>query len=680
MRRFNLSKNEVEVKSFKGISTFMKLKHKNLHPRGFRKKYFSLAAILALNSALLAQSQNIALAEKSQEAESQSLKLSITHTEEFVENEDFKEEFSAEEIQQSNAQNIYNFLNQHSLLKITANYGNPYTANIDLRGFGQNAHKNLAIIVDGMRLNNIDSTPVSLSAIPLDSIQKIEIIRGKGTTKYGNGAVSGILKITTTRKAGGALNMGYASYETLGSQIFSRYVGDTLNIGVYGQYQHNEGARKITQGSEEKDGSYNKNGGITAFYYPNDSTLLKSNLNYSKYAIKYASPLTKQQFDSNPTQAPLPSALGGDTFTHQRRWDLNYSLGFTHFGDSGIITDVNFGGSKNESDFINFNNNLDGKGIFGDFNSSFRNDSYLAEVGGTLKTNQRVQNQSTKAQVDEMLLYLNGEKYFGDSTINGGISTQRIISKQENTYTNAENLLGGELGFHYPLTPQTAIFASYSRSFVTPNVDWLLRYDPITFAPIPNQIIDTATFDTYQIGTKSVFGIHELSGNLFYILGRDEAYFEPITYSNQTLDKTRRIGGEAKFTTHFNAQIYSSLAYAYVDATMRGNGGYKGNTIPGVSKHTLSTSLNYLPITQLNLGISYKYGSRAYDYNDFDNVLTKSPNYQSLNLTASYKLKDFEIYGFVQNLTNHKNAIVVGGKYYPYEFERTFGGGIKYTW
>lgn len=662
----------------------MKYNHKNLYPKGFRKKYFSLAAILALNSALLAQNQNIALNEKSKKTESQSLKLSITHAEEFVENADFKEEFSAEEIQQSNAQNIYDFLNQHSLLKITTNYGNPYTANIDLRGFGQNGHKNLAILVDGIRLNNIDSAPISLSNIPIDSIQKIEIIRGKGTTKYGNGAVSGILKITTNRKAGGTLNVGYASYDAFNSQIFSRYVGDTLNIGVYGQYQHNEGSRAITQGNEEKDGSYNKNGGITIFYYPNNSTLLKSNLNYSKYAIKYASPLTKEQFDKNPTQAPLPSAWGGDTFTHQRRWDLNYSLGFTHFGDSGIITDVNFGGMRNESEYINFDNKYDGKGIFGDFNSSFRNDSYLAEVGGTLKTNQRVQNHLTKAQVDEMLLYLNGEKYFGDSTINGGISAQRVISKQENTYTNAENLLGGELGFHYPLTPQTAIFASYSRGFVTPNVDWLLRYDPITFAPIPNQIIDTATFDTYQIGTKSLFGIHELSANLFWIQGSNEAYYglNKITgiYDNQSLGKTRRIGGEAKFTTHFNAQVYSSLAYAYVDATMQGNEGYKGNTIPGVSKHTFSVALNYTPITQLNLGISYKYGSRAYDYNDFDNASTKAPNYQSLNLSASYKFKDFEIYGFVQNLTDHRNAIIVSGAYYPYEFERIFGGGIKYTW
>lgn len=663
----------------------MQHKHKVLHPKGFRKKYFSLAAILALNSALLAQSQNIALSEKSNLAESQGLKLSITHAKEFVENDDFKEEFSAEEIQQSNAQNIYDFLNQHSLLKITTNYGNPYTANIDLRGFGQNGHKNLAIIVDGIRLDNIDSVPISLSGIPLDSIQKIEILRGKGTTKYGNGATSGILKITTNRKAGGALNVGYASYDTFNSQFFARHVGDTLNIGMYGQYQHNEGARKITQGSEEKDGSYNKNSGITAFYYPNDSTLFKTSFNYSKYAIKYASPLTKAQFNSNPTQAPLPSAWGGDTFTHQKRWDLGYSLGFTRFSDSGIVTDVNFGGSRNESDFINFNN-LDGKGIFGDFNSSFRNDSYFAEIGGALKTNQRIQNQSTKAQVDSVLLYLNGEKYFGDSTINAGISTQRVISKQNGVgaYSKQENLWGGELGFHYPLSAQTSLFASYSRSFVTPNVDWMLRYDPITYTPTPNNIIDTATFDTYQIGTKSVFGIHELSGNLFWINGKKEAYYglNKITgiYDNQSLDETRRIGGEAKFTTHFNAQVHSNLAYAYVDATMQGDEGYKGNTIPGVSKHTLNASLNYLPLTQLNLGISYKYGSRAYDYNDFDNASTKAPNYQSLNLTASYRLKDFEIYTYVQNLTNHKNAIVVSQSYYPYEFERILGGGVKYTW
>ena len=650
--------------------------HKNLQPRGFRKKYFSLAAILMLNSTLIAQSQNIALNEKSLKTKEQSLKLSIIHADEFVENTDFKEEFSAEEIKQSNAQNIYEFLELHSLLKITSNYGNPYTQNIDLRGFGQNGHKNLAIIVDGMRLNNIDSAPISLSAIPLDSIQKIEIIRGKGTTKYGNGAVSGVLKITTTRKAGGEINLSYASYDTFNSQFFARHAGDNLNIGLYGQYQNSQGSRRISPDSDEKDGSYNKNGGITLFYYPDDSLLLRANMNYSKYGIKYANPLTKEQFDSNPTQAPISS--WGDTFTHQKRWDLYHNVGLTYFANNGLVTEINFGGNRNESEYINFANLYEGKGLYGNFNSQYKNDSYLAEIGGEIKQNQR-SSSTAKAQVSEILLYLNGEKYFEDSTLNLGISAQRVINQQkgDGTYSTQENLIGGELGYNYQIHPLINLFASYSRTFATPNVDWLLRYDPITSIPSPN---DTATFDTFQIGTNAVFGIHKLSGSVFYIQGHDENYYDPnigAFGTNQTLGKTRRIGGEVKFTTYFLQNLYSTLSYAYVDATMQGDEGYKGKEIPGVSKHTFIASLNYLPLPNLNLGISYKYGSRAYDYNDYDNALEKMPNYQSLNLTLSYTLKDFEIYVFANNLTNHKNALVVG-KYYPYEFETTFGAGVKY--
>ena len=649
--------------------------HKNLQPRGFRKKYFSLAAILMLNSTLIAQSQNIALNEKSSETKEQSLKLSIIHADEFVENTDFKEEFSAEEIKQSNAQNIYEFLELHSLLKITSNYGNPYTQNIDLRGFGQNAHKNLAIIVDGIRINNIDSVPVSLSSIPLDSIQKIEIIRGKGATKYGNGAVSGVLKITTTRKAGGKINLSYASYDTFNSQFFARHAGDNLNIGLYGQYQNSQGSRRISPDSDEKDGSYNKNGGITLFYYPDDSLLLRANMNYSKYGIKYADPLDKEQFDKDPSQA-------GDSFSHQKRWDLYHNVGLTYFANNGLVTEINFGGNRNESEYVNSPGSLYvGKGLYGNFNTAYKNDSYLAEIGGEVKQNERT-NGGLKAEISETLLYLSGEKYLGDSTLNLGINAQRVISKQTDSYNTQDNLIGGELGYHYQIHPQVGVFTSYSRTFVTPNVDWLLRYDPITFAPLPNTLIEPATFDTFQIGSKAVFGIHELSGNIFYIHGNDEAYYglNKITgiRDNQTLGETRRIGGELKFTTYFSQNLFSTLSYAYVDATMQGNEGYKGNTIPGVSKHTFIIGLNYLPIPNLNLGISYKYASKAYDYNDFDNTLEKMPNYQSLNLTLSYTLKDFEIYAYANNLTDHKNALVVSEVYYPYEFETIFGGGVKY--
>ena len=652
----------------------MQKNHKNLYPKGFRKKYFSLAAILALNSALLAQSQNTAILEKSDSAQ-QDLKLSIIHAEEFVENADFKEEFDAQSIALSNAQNIYDFLNSNSLLTIRSQYGNPYTANIDLRGFGQNGHKNLVILVDGIRIDNIDSTPISLSSIPLDSIQKIEIIRGKGTTKYGNGAVSGILKITTSRKAGGALNLSYASYDTLNSQFFARTVQDTLNIGVYGQYQHTEGERYLSNLGDEKSGSYNKNGGITAFLYPSNDLLLKANLNYAKYGIKYANPISKEAFEQDPT-------LPGNGHTHQNRWDLTYSTGLTSFSESGIVTDINIGGNRNTSRYINYNNRYDGKGMFGDFNSQFKNDSFLVEIGGDFRANER-RNLGQKAEVNTMLAYLNGEKYINASTFNAGIALQRVITKQSGVYSEQNNLFGGELGYQYALNSQISLYASYARSFNVPNVDWMLYYDPLTFTPIANPYIDVATFDTYQIGAKGIFGIHTISGNAFIIQGNDEAFYgySEITgvIANQSLDKTQRIGGELQFTTQFGSSLYSTLSYAYVDSTIK-SGQYNGKEIPGVSKHTFTASLNYLPITHLNLGVHYKFGSGMYDYNDFNNTQNKAPNYQSLNLNASYTFKDFEVYAYVNNLTNHKNAIVVSGAYYPYAFERTFGGGIKYRW
>lgn len=654
------------------------MKHrKNLQPKGFRRKYFSLAAILALNSALIAQSQNIAMSEKSSNSQdAQSLKLSITHSQEFVEYEDFKEEFNEQEIQQSNAQNIYDFLNTHSLLKITTNYGNPYTQMINLRGFN---HKNLAIIIDGMRFENIDSSPISLSAIPLDAVEKIEIIRSSGTTQYGNGAVSGVLKIKTKQQAGSEIHLSYASYQTSNSQFFSRYVGDTLNIGAYGQYQHTRGSRHISVDSDEKDGSYNKNGGISASYAPEDSLLLKSNLNYAKYAIKYANPLTQEQFNANPTQSPIPPAWGGDTFTHQRRWDLYYNGGLVYFAQNGITTEINLGGNRNESEYINFFNQYEGKGFVGNFNSQYQGDFYRLEAGGEARGQNRKQEKINEAKVYQQMLYGNAQKYWDSFRLNGGISAQHINTIQNGTKhaDKQENLIGAEVGANYKIHPQIEIFSSYARSFVSPNVDYMFDYATGGL----NNLIDTATFDSYQIGTKGDFGIHTLSGAIFYIQGSKEAYYNALTWQNKSLEQTQRIGGEVKLITHFLENFSTSLAYSYVNPKIT-SGDFKGNKIPGISQNTLAIGANYLPVPNLNVGVTYKYGSKTYAYDDFLNQDKVMPNYQSLNLSVSYTYKDWEVYGFVHNLTNRKNVIVAYGGtsfgYYPYEFETTLGGGVKY--
>ena len=42
---------------------------------------------------------------------------------------------------------------------------------------GKNGNENIVVLVNGRRLNNIDGIPQLLSAISLDSVEKIEILK-----------------------------------------------------------------------------------------------------------------------------------------------------------------------------------------------------------------------------------------------------------------------------------------------------------------------------------------------------------------------------------------------------------------------------------------------------------------------------------------------------------------------
>ncbi|RYG06910.1 MAG: TonB-dependent receptor, partial [Burkholderiales bacterium] len=68
---------------------------------------------------------------------------------------------------------------------------------LDLRGFGTTADSNQVVIVDGQRLSEYDQGRVALSGISIDSVERIEVIRGSGAVLYGEGATAGAIVITT---------------------------------------------------------------------------------------------------------------------------------------------------------------------------------------------------------------------------------------------------------------------------------------------------------------------------------------------------------------------------------------------------------------------------------------------------------------------------------------------------
>jgi hypothetical protein len=93
--------------------------------------------------------------------------------------------------------------------------GNNYA--LDLRGFGSTAGNNQIVIVDGLRLNEADLSSAGLSAIPIASVERIEVLRGTGAVLYGEGATGGVIVITTKSGIGAQRKSSAQLYGAAGS-------------------------------------------------------------------------------------------------------------------------------------------------------------------------------------------------------------------------------------------------------------------------------------------------------------------------------------------------------------------------------------------------------------------------------------------------------------------------------
>lgn len=72
---------------------------------------------------------------------------------------------------------------------------------LDLRGFGTNSSQNMVVTLDGVRMSESELSNATLSSIPIETVERIEIIRGGASVLYGEGATGGVIHIVTKRPA-----------------------------------------------------------------------------------------------------------------------------------------------------------------------------------------------------------------------------------------------------------------------------------------------------------------------------------------------------------------------------------------------------------------------------------------------------------------------------------------------
>ena len=149
-------------------------------------------------------------------------------------------------------------------VEIAASGGRGQTSGVFMRGANANQ---VVLLIDGVRVNSATAGTNAFEIIPLEQIERIEILRAPASSLYGADAIGGVIQIFTRRESGVQARMGAGSWR--GAEVSAglvRRFGDT-QLGLQAGHSESRGFSAAAPGNfsfdGDDDGARNNNLGLT---------------------------------------------------------------------------------------------------------------------------------------------------------------------------------------------------------------------------------------------------------------------------------------------------------------------------------------------------------------------------------------------------------------------------------
>jgi len=262
-------------------------------------------------------------------------------------------------IELRNSQNVGEVLQTASSIFIK-NYGHiGALKTASIRGASESQ---VLVLLDGQRINMAQGVAPDLSDIPLQAIQRIEVIRGGHSALYGTDAVGGVVNLITRSPHGGGAVSGNVSSTvgSFGTRIVESGFGQQL--GKFGYY--------ITHNYTTSDGDFE-------FENADGETVERTNndLNWNDTFVKLGydiAPSAKLrgyvQFHDAERGAPGPLSFPSETATQKdQSWKFNLRY------QQQLSPNLDF---QIQTYLLKFKQNFDDPGAFEPIASEHQNDAY----------------------------------------------------------------------------------------------------------------------------------------------------------------------------------------------------------------------------------------------------------------------------------------------------------------
>jgi len=199
-------------------------------------------------------------------------------------------------IARAGVESLTELLQRQPGVEVVRNGGPGAVSGVFLRGANRGQ---TLVLVDGVRVASASAGATTLEAIPLDQIERIEILRGPASGLYGADAIGGVVQVFTHRPTGGFQGNASAGGGTYGTASANGGIAGSagpLRFSLQGGAKRSSGFNAIVN---PEDFSYNpdRDG------YRNDSVTASAALPFAtdqELSAQYVRNRLDAQFDAGP--------------------------------------------------------------------------------------------------------------------------------------------------------------------------------------------------------------------------------------------------------------------------------------------------------------------------------------------------------------------------------------------
>jgi len=616
---------------------------------------------------------------------------------------------TAEEIQQKGARTVQEALRDVPSLTFYDNTGNNFQQTVDLRGFNGDP-VSIAVLVDGARVNEPGLNQVAWELIPVDQIERIEVLPGPGGSLFGRNALGGVINIVTKRGGRRIEALGEAAGGSFGRFRSTATLGGQAPFGFdfLGGYTRDQ--EDGWRGDSES--RINRAFGKLGWRYK-EATDVALSYTYVQSRIHQAGSLTTFELNTNRRQDPTCCDINPSTLHHwvlniRQRLPWGFSLalnGFERILDSSSVVVFRsgpgaFGDARNRSEQTGGTAQISHESSpFGWRNVlSFGADYERAETDTLTfsffppatfgRDDQGLQEDSVGFFAQDVL---DITKY---ATLTAGVRYDRDLIHLTD---RGQAFVGTFFGFPFSIfTPDRSGFARNER--VSPRAgltvrptDWSTLY--FSFAdgfrgPRSNEILAAGGGDflggglrlrpvlsrNLEVGARVKAGewaetslalyTSEVRNEIFPVVTGLSFGF-PVT-QNQNIPRTRRQGLEFSAKAWWRPWADGFVTYSWSEARFATEFPlaspdfssvirvHPGHRIPLVPEHRLNVGINVHPLSWLTVSLSEHWVSDTVPLGDDFNIFGRQAGYFVTNAAVRVRHKGWTAFVNFNNLFNQK--------------------------